>query len=459
MSETCVTFCEINEDLCQVAKPLRTGTTSKAFLTIVSMASRCNTCRRFQRQGEPCRPCTLSRVPTPQCPTCGIFCAPEATCLRCLPCCRNCHRHRPDGNVPIGGIYGIDIRAYIIQSVGINPRSTRKFSFIRGTIQPGETTIELCLQCKTYLSRPVNNADTEHTWPAFIWSILRSPRLFEQTWLLLPTEWKSWWIYSLHTLHGSDLAQLASATSMFVDVSIDSKRDSASIDALIWRGLMDREESLVLPTVKCPAGCSEYKHKCNELPLDVVFRELLHEPLPLLMTNPKKSSSFTRIFRPDYLLPHRIAYNPRWLCQASVAKTKRGAPVVLCCRHHSESSVHQMVHPPRNPTGPLSSSFSGGLSTVVPVPRTIKKAKISNYAASYHMAHLEGSYTGLDTLYLSSNNQVRSTGSQIGWKQDVVTYANRSDVRACINKTYKGHVQNGSIAVALERCAPIKFRL
>ena len=215
---------------------------------------------------------------------------------------------------------------------------------------------------------------------------------------------------------------------------------------------MDREVSLVLPTVKCPAGCSEYKHKCNDMPLDLVLQELLGAPLPLLMSATNISSSFTRIFRSDYLSPDKIAYNPRWLCQASVAKTKRGAPTVLCCRHHSHASKHQMIHPPRNPTGPLSSSFSGGLSTVVPIPRTIKKAKISGYSASFHMAHLEGSFCGLDTIYLSTKSQIQSINSTLGFKQDTLAYTTRHDVMAYSNKKYNS-AEDGSIGVALQKCA------
>jgi hypothetical protein len=110
-----------------------------------------------------------------------------------------------------------------------------------------------------------------------------------------------------------------------------------------------------------------------------------------------------------------------------------------------------MVHPPRNPTGNLSSSFSGNLSPVIAIPRTIQKAKIASYSASFHMAHMEGSYSGIDTMYLKTNNTIQSVNSTLGWWQDVLSFTGRSDVRAYTSKRYSNMLSLGSIGRSLEK--------
>lgn len=328
----------------------------------------------------------------------------------------------------------------------------KKFGTFR--IENSETEVCLCVQCKAYLGSTAgaDNDETENTWPALVWCILRDNSMVLDVWKIIPVEWKSWWIDSVLRHHhgGITHGQLLNSESVFHDATDDCKKDAEALLNNTWRGLMEREESLVIPTVKCPAGCSEYKTKSNELPFDLVFQELLRKPLPKLLDTPSaRSTSFTNIFRSDYLQHVTIANNPGWLCRPTLSKTKRGAPVVLCCRHHSVKSKHQMVHPPRNPTGSLSSTFSGGLSPVVPVPRTIQKAKISSHSASFHMAHLEGSFCGLDTMYLSSNSSMQSVNSTLGWKQDVLAYSYRSDVKAYTTKKYKNNAYEGSIGAAL----------
>ena len=418
------------------------------FIYLAVIMAHCGFCSRFLRVGEQCS-CHLQQ----RCVIHGTyFEGPVCTTCLHMETCRNCKRHRPMGTEEES--FPIDIRQYDIVQDRINVTRNRKFSLIRGTIPLSETSIVLCRQCKVYLSTErVNNSDTEYIWPAFIWSILRSNELFRDAWMLIPPQWTKWWIYSVHFQHRTTMDELQSSPHHFVDVTVESMKDTAALDSLIWTQLMERELSLVLPTVKCPAGCSEYKHRCNELPLDVILQELLGTALPLLMTTAKNASACTRMIRKDYLFPDMIASNPHWLCRPSIAKTKRGAPVVLCCRHHSVTSKHQYVHPPRNPTGCLSSTVSGGLSPVVAIPRTIKKAKLNSCSASFHMAQLEGSFAGLDSMYLSANSNVNSTNSPLGWRQDVFTYANRYDVRAYITKKYKDSPGEGTTSRALARNA------
>jgi hypothetical protein len=209
-----------------------------------------------------------------------------------------------------------------------------------------------------------NNNDEENTWPVVVWSLLQDASFVLETWCFIPLEWRTWWVGAILRLHtGIRIELLLALNPVFHDATSDCILDTTALNNDGWVGIMIREEHLVIPSVKCPAGCSEFKHKCNELPFDLVFQELLRRPINvLLQPESKRCIGFTRIFRRDYLLPEKIANNPEWLCRPTISKTGNKAPIVLCCRYHSVTSKHQMVHAPRNPTGNLSSSFLGNLS-------------------------------------------------------------------------------------------------
>ena len=61
-----------------------------------------------------------------------------------------------------------------------------------------------------------------------------------------------------------------------------------------------RGKFLSLAEVKCPAGCCEWKHKANELPLDTVWEFLVEHDLTLHHTNESvRSRDVTKWFRED----------------------------------------------------------------------------------------------------------------------------------------------------------------
>ena len=349
------------------------------------------------------------------------------TCQRCSECI-NCHREdttgREDRDV-VDPAYNVTVLPRNVQ----NASNRRKFAL--ATLAPSQQTAYLCEQCHAYRvndTSPKNTSD--NAWPAFVWTLLSDAQTWSSAWLLLPKSWKTRWSRAVSRIQGIPEEVLLSRPSLFADVTVGLKKDLDALENLKWSELMSREESLAIPSVKCPAGCSEFKHKCNELPFDIVWQECLQVQLPLLLTMGRKRNNFTRFFRKDYLRSEQIGLNPRWLCQPSIAKTSTGAPVVLCCRHHNHRCSFQMVHVPSNPTGSLSDSRAGGLSPVVPIPRTIQKARMAGYSASFQMAFMEGSFHGIDTMFLSSNQGISSVNSTLGWKQDVLSYAGRSDIQS-----------------------------
>jgi hypothetical protein len=344
--------------------------------------------------------------------------------------CRNCRRRGPvdnNANVP----YTLHVQLHDVTTWRrTNGWSQRKFNLV-GRMSQLTTHIPLCEQCSQYLCCAQANNQAKLVWPSFVWSVLRRQDCFRSAWTLLPAIWRTWWKEAVTRFHGLSTIELFSAMVIFHEVSRELQLDLAALKSLKWTELMSREQSLALPLVKCPAGCSEFKHKTNSLPMDIVWQELLQVELTKLYTTVKSSVNFTRIFREDYLTAIPLINNKRWLVQPSIA-LEESVPTILACRDHSTRSVFQLIHPPRNPTGSVSDSFAGGLSPITVIPRTISTAQASAYSASFHMSRLQGSYFGLDTMYLSTTRNMRSNSSTLAWQQDVLSYANRKDIRASV---------------------------
>lgn len=342
--------------------------------------------------------------------------------------CRNCRRQQTrNNNLQSHSVYRLSVRMHNI----INSRkpgwNRRKFHLL-GRLPRHENIIALCQQCNTYITNEASDNKGELVWPAFLWSVLSRPDCVQFAWLLLPEIWKPWWENAIVLHHGLSSAMLSSAASLFNEVSYDLELDQKALKSLKWVDLKAREESLVLPLVRCPAGCSEFKHKSNSLPLDLMFQECLQVKLLKLYSN-RSSDRFKRMIREDYLVAPLLLNNPKWMCSPCIARDK-GVPTVLSCRKHSILSVHQIIHPPRNPLGSLSTQMAGGLSPVTVVPRTISTAQASTYSASFHMSRMQGSYHGLDTMYLTTRRDLQSNCTNLAWQHDVLSYASRKDIRA-----------------------------
>ena len=160
----------------------------------------------------------------------------------------------------------------------------QKFSFLDFTALAERQHAILCTECKTHLfatgETKKNDRNGRTVWPAFLWSVLRRPSLAVRCWSFLPCNWKKRWGPRMV------LGDVVEDSSLFDDITTSTGQDLAALTSLKWTDLMDREESLALPTVKCPAGCSEWKHKAlNNLPMDIVFEHFLGAELWLYSSN------------------------------------------------------------------------------------------------------------------------------------------------------------------------------
>ena len=191
-------------------------------------------------------------------------------------------------------------------------------------------------------------------------------------------------------------------TCVFRDVTLEEAADVAALQSLHWgKDILPRESSLILADVKGPAGCSEWKHKANELPLDVVWEHPIEEELALHSAGKKRS--ITSWFRDDYSVCELILLNPKWKCMPSLCHSRTSVmPVVLSCRDHSIRTKGHMFHPCRHPLPVIASEKSNQFASIVPVPRTLRKSQLSAYSASFQVAKMQG-HTGVLRICIRQN--------------------------------------------------------
>lgn len=355
-----------------------------------------------------------------------------------LSACINCGRQECENTLTFP--YEMKLRPTNVIMWKEMKRASRKFCNIQFDQYSSTTASQtyVCEDCYNYLKHDLDYNKPEWIWFAFIWKLLCDPGLCITSWHLVPDIWRFWWVESMKLRYSLYVfAHDINGEAQFYDVSHELELDLAALDSLRWaEDLMPREESLILPTVKCPAGCSEWKHKTNTIPMDIVWEGILGVQIPLY--SDRKYSACCTMFRNDYLMPDPWLYNPKltWAAKASLARvpTEGGVPKVLCCRYHSQSSKGMMIHPCRNPTGVIATPQSNQFAPAVSVPRTIQKAQAKAYSASFQMVSLQGSYYGLDTLYLTTNGGFYYYQSKLAWKQDVLTVAGRKDMKANIHK-------------------------
>ena len=313
-------------------------------------------------------------------------------------------------------------------------KSTRKFAnaetdIVQKAIKRGATPL-VCDLCHSLLSMPASKVKPEHTWAAFVWKLLIGENTWKRGWALVPNNWRLWWVRSVSKLWSTTVDDLSEIECVFKDVTIDEEADVAALESLRWgKDILPREQSLMLADVKCPAGCAEWKHKANELPLDVVWEHLLDEEVSLY--SPHSKRAMTDWFRDDYDVSECLLLNPKWKCMPSVCHSRKlNMPVVLCCRDHSQRTRGHMFHPCRHPLPVIATEKANQCASIVPVPRTLRKCQLSAYSASFQVAKMQGQYFGVDTMYLSTQAGWHDYQQQLAWDQDVLAYQGRADVRA-----------------------------
>lgn len=324
----------------------------------------------------------------------------------------------------------------------------RKFCFVKWAQYPtmvtGQRPAKICGPCYLYLSSPSSSSNPEEVWPAFVWSTLQNESTCNKAWKLLPLQWKTWWKRSYCELWNESWTSAMLQPCIFKDHTLALEADLNALKSLRWaEDIAPREKSFILAEVKCPAGCAEFKHKANALPLDIVWEFCLDTPSRLYSSSIYRSC--INWFRNDYEVHEQILLNTHWECTPSIAYNKdTRVPEVLCCRYHNRKHRKIMIHACRSPAEPIATDKSSQFTSVTAIPRTLRKSQASTYSLSFQIAKMEGCYYGLDTMYLKTDGGNYHHQSLLAWKQEVAAYVGRSDIRGNVSRlSEKGSVCPG----------------
>ena len=147
-----------------------------------------------------------------------------------------------------------------------------------------------------------------------------------------------------------------------------------SLKELKLGDLMWNVNRYLFPTILCPWGCSEFPHKIELLPLDVVFTRYLGPGVPMV-TRGFTSTSRLKGSRDDYVDVSReicLLMNPAWRVMPSIAFDEEKGPSVLVCRNHKGGSVLDYIHVPTHPVTTLPARFADQLAPAVMQSRVIQ---------------------------------------------------------------------------------------
>ena len=376
-----------------------------------------------------------------------------------VPCCLNCRRCLPTSNEDDNGYTGSEYEKYSQLQLESVPITDIHFTYKSSHLQRASVTgdaVMLCWQCYNALCR--SGSDQSHRsflfcWPSFIWSMLKNTNTQSShgadVWQLLPLEWRRWWLPAAEQLQGMEDVEVETPPPYVVEISSTFKAVSAAIKNNQWVELGKAcNEYLVVPTVKCPWGCSQFMNLATEtVPLDIIYLEFLDYPVKVLRFTPAGKSKFISGVRPHFLQSrHAILANPSpgWACSPSVIFKENKGPMIATCGYHSARTKGRYVHPPRSPLGTTSTGSADQFASAVVHPRTVAFAQRREYSDRYHVAKMSGRYEGVDSFTLCNQGNY-SIANTISIKQDALAIATRPDVSA----TVKWLADDGSIPQSL----------
>ena len=318
-------------------------------------------------------------------------------------CCDNCHRH--DTTVP---------------SLELRERWSNEIAKRRGVLKTvtaataNPVLYSLCLECDTFLSEPedpkdLSYKDFRYTWPSFLWHLLTNNSILAEyqglfIWKLIPAAYRHWWIPAL--------TEIARYKHIYENISVDAPRPiirDRTDEIKEWNNCMERHNlpevsrvcnKLLLPTVLCPWGCSEYIHKVGKIPFNIIIQKCL--PKVQLPLTTDATFSKVKTMREDYIRDSSDTYenwllNPLWKISPATMLDMQEGLVILTCNDHNKGNSKYMIHTCRRPHHILPAARPDQLAFCVNRPRTVKPIKKSKFSTTYQMHEQKGSFNGIDT--------------------------------------------------------------
>jgi hypothetical protein len=343
--------------------------------------------------------------------------------------CRNCSRKK-NAMIEFTDPYCLDLALY--ECTGV--QTHLKFSILKVSDMIDEThTIALCCECASFLvlaeKQTMNNV-----WPTFMWNVLSNEvirgHFGVQVWSYIPMKWRHWWIDDFMRLHGGNEAiSMESPKAIFDELSDSRMELMKSLKELKLGELMKSVNKHLFPTILCPWGCSEFPHKIELLPMDIVFLRYLG-PGVAMVTRGTTTATQMKGSRDDYVNVEKEIYllmNPAWRVMPSIVFDIDKGPSVIVCQNHKGGSRLDYIHVPVHPRTTLPAKFLDQLSPAVMQSRVIHSMRVKNYSISFQMHEMRGSFAGLDTLSLGSNRRF-DFRSLITMENEAIALCCRKDV-------------------------------
>jgi predicted GIY-YIG superfamily endonuclease len=301
-----------------------------------------------------------------------------------------------------------------------------KFSCMKKSEFAAMAHLFLCNECETMLTDKSLSARPDLVWPAFVRKILEQHGT--HAWIMLPQKWREWWLDFAVMRQSLDVGVLQPPLKV-AELSkehVEFREVMGNLEETGFREFKATvEAALSVPLVRCPWGCSEFVGRTNPMPLDVFFSGYL-DGIPTF-TKSKNSFICSRGFRQDLFEGQvDILSNPLWKCMPTIVDDGSG-PKFQCCRFHTSKDRMKYLHPPRNPTGHLSFPDDNNFSQVVAVPRTVRAFQSNKFTNSYQINKALGSYSGLDTMNLTTELYNTHERTALGVHRSIVTISGRPD--------------------------------
>ena len=169
--------------------------------------------------------------------------------------------------------------------------------------------------------------------------------LYYQTnlWKLIPYKWRHWWLPSVRNLVTFRNVSVNHPAPIFEDRTESLKEWNASIESGSLGRLIKACNTILIPTILCPWGCTEYCHQHGTFHVDILFQHMMRKCSWTLM-NPMKTISKIESSRNDYLRDdiknyEELLFNPNWKVLPSVVLNKDNAPMIMTCRIHDGGTL------------------------------------------------------------------------------------------------------------------------
>ena len=356
---------------------------------------------------------------------------PESTTNNQRHICNNCNRKESSAN---------ELNISVISSNSIQRR--RNYRFLESS-NANSTLREykVCSQCLNHITLDDSSeANKEcNTWPGFVWSILKSKEMHDtydanSIWVIIPTTWRKWWLESVH-LHFPTVfhnISLSNPPPILADRTKDITKWDNSIESGNLNKIADVCNKLLIPTVLCPWGCSEFLHKVGYISIQLIFQKHFQKCI-VTKLKPYKLST-VESSRNDFLREEHATwlFNPKWRVTPSIAFVNN-EPVFLTCKSHDNGTKKLHVHCCRWENN-LSSLLSDQLCHAVVNPRTVKNTQVGYNSITYQMVEQRFSWNGPDTINISSVGKTNHN-SLLLYQAEARSIANRSDMKSLLKRS------------------------